>query len=322
MASPSRTNLASRKCSATSSIFASSLSGKRFEFDPLCFRKRIPLLEGFQIIFTALDKAIKLIRESTGKPEAAEKLIKAFGLDDEQATAILDAQLYKIAQMEIQKILDELREKKKEARRIEEIPRSEEKLWGDHQRRIGSALATKYAEKRRRTRMATDEDVLDFDEEKYIVKENTNVVLTRDGWVKRVGRLASVEGTRVREGDEVIAVVPGNTLDHVAFFADDGTAYTMRMNEIPASSGYGEPIAKFFKLDDRVKVIAAESPTNGSSPPRPRRQRARIHQALGLLVVTSEWPDAARAVCSIPHGVHEIGPALRPSRRQRQSRAG
>ena len=105
--------------------------------------------------------------------------------------------------------------------------------------------------------MGSSEDVLEFDPEAYIVRENTNVVLTRDGWIKRVGRLASVEGTRVREGDEVIAVVPGSTLDHVVFFADDGTAYTMRVNEVPASSGYGEPITKFFKLDDQVRVIGA-----------------------------------------------------------------
>ena len=103
-------------------------------------------------------------------------------------------------------------------------------------------------------------------------------MLTRDGWIKRVGRLASVEGTRVREGDEVIAVVPGNTLDHVVFLADDGTAYTMRMNEVPASSGYGEPIAKFFRLADQVRVITAvttdprftpadATPRNGEPPP-------------------------------------------------------
>src|SRR5205085_8668333 len=117
-------------------------------------------------------------------------------------------------------------------------------------------VADKYCD-RRRTRMASSEDAPDFDPEAYIVRENTNVVLTRDGWVKRVGRLASVEGTRVREGDAVTAVVPGNTLDHVIFFADDGTAYTLRVNEVPASTGYGEPIAKFFKLADQVKVIGA-----------------------------------------------------------------
>ena len=113
--------------------------------------------------------------------------------------------------------------------------------------------------KRHRTRIASEDALLEFDAEKYIVKENTNVVLTRDGWIKRVGRLASVEGTRVREGDSVIAVVPASTLDHVVFFADDGTAYTMRVNEVPASSGYGEPLAKFFKLADQVRIIGESS---------------------------------------------------------------
>src|SRR5208282_5987409 len=97
----------------------------------------------------------------------------------------------------------------------------------------------------------------EFDETEFIARENTNVVLTRDGWIKRVGRLASVETTRVREGDEVIAVAPGSTVDHVIFFGDDGTAFTMRINEVPASSGYGEPLAKYFRLADQVKVISA-----------------------------------------------------------------
>jgi len=260
---------------------------RRFEFDLAQLKKRIHILEGFQIIFDALDRAIKLIRQSNGKQDAAEKLIKEFELDEEQTAAILDAQLYKIAQMEIQKILDELREKKKEAKRIREILDSEAKLWGIIKDEL-NALAEKYAEKRRRTRMASDEDVLDFDEEKYIVKENTNVVLTRDGWIKRVGRLASVEGTRVREGDEVLAVVPGNTLDHVVFFADDGTAYTMRMNEVPASSGYGEPIAKFFKLDDQVRVVAAETADERFIPAKIKAPTKEDPDGPYLLVVTSE----------------------------------
>ena len=228
---------------------------KRFEFELDRLRKRIHLLEGFRIIFDALDKAIKIIRESSGKPDAAEKLIATFKLDQIQADAILDAQLYKIAQLEIKKILEELKEKKTEAERIETILRSEKKLWGVIKTEMDE-LTEKFGD-RRRTRMGSSEDAIDFDEEAYIVRDNTNVVLTRDGWIKRVGRLASVEGTRVREGDEVVAVVPGSTLDHVIFFADDGTAYTMRMNEVPASSGYGEPIAKFFRIADQVKVIAA-----------------------------------------------------------------
>jgi DNA gyrase subunit A len=259
---------------------------RRFEFDLAQLKRRIHLLDGFRIIFDALDKAIKMIRESDGKQDAATKLMSYFELDEEQTTAILDAQLYKIAQMEIQKVLDELRDKKREAKRIQEILGSEAKLW-DVIRQEFKEIEEKYAEKRS-TRIASDEELLEFDEEKYIVKENTNVVLTRDGWIKRVGRLASVEGTRVREGDAVIAVVPGSTLDNVAFFADDGTAYTMRINEVPSSSGYGEPIAKFFKLDDQVKIIAAETADARFIPAETKAPTKEDPSGPYLLVATSE----------------------------------
>jgi DNA gyrase subunit A len=228
---------------------------RRFEYQLRQLRRRIHILEGFAIIFNALDRAIKIIRESNGKPDAAEKLKAAFKLDDEQVTAILDAQLYKIAQMEIQKILDELKEKREKAKEIETILASKKKLWGVIKDEMDKLI--EQFPGRRKTRMASDEDVLTFDEEAYIVRENTNVVLTRDGWIKRVGRLQSVESTRVREGDEVVEVKAGSTLDHVVFFADDGTAYTMRINEVPATTGYGEPITKFFKLGDGVKVVGA-----------------------------------------------------------------
>jgi DNA gyrase subunit A len=227
---------------------------RRFEYQLRVLRRRIHILEGFAKIFDGLDKAIKIIRNSRGKPDAAEKLKVEFDLDDDQVTAILDSQLYKIAQLEIQKILDELKEKRKAAEQIESILKSPKKLWGVVRDEL-ETLANQDFVARRRTRMATDDDVLEFNEDAYIVRENTNVILTRDGWLKRVGRLTSVDSTRVREGDEVVAVVPSSTLDNVVFFADDGTAFTMRVNEVPASSGYGEPVGKFFKLADQVKMI-------------------------------------------------------------------
>jgi DNA gyrase subunit A len=258
---------------------------RRFEYELEQLRKRIHVLEGFRIIFDALEKALRLIRESEGKADAAARLIKAFKLDDVQAEAILDAQLYRLAQLEIKKILDELKDKKAEAARIEDLLRSDKKLWGVVKAELNE-VGEKYAD-RRRTRMASAEDTPDFDPEAYIVRENTNVVLTRDGWIKRVGRLASVEGTRVREGDAVIAVVPGSTLDHVIFFADDGTAYTMRINEVPASSGYGEPIAKFFRLGDQVRIVNAVTSDERFTPPD---QPANNGEPAGpyLLVVTAQ----------------------------------
>src|SRR5262249_3623425 len=228
-------------------------------------------------VFNALDQAIEIIRKSSGKADAADKLMRTFSLSERQADAVLDAQLYKIAQMEIKKILDELKEKSAEARKIEKLLASEKELWAVVKAELNE-VGEKFGD-RRRTRLGSADDAPDFDPEAYIVRENTNVVLTRDGWVKRVGRLASVEGTRVREGDAVMAVVPGSTLDHVVFFADDGTAYTMRINEVPATAGYGEPIAKFFRRADQVKIVGltttderfipAETPPPNGDPAGP-----------------------------------------------------
>lgn len=230
---------------------------KRFEYELEQLRKRIHILEGFKIIFDDLDRAIKIIRQSQGKQDAHEKLVATFKLSDIQTSAILESQLYRIAQMEIRRILEELAEKKKAAEKIEAILASKKKLWGVVKDEM-NALSEKFGG-RRRTRLSGGDDLPEYDEAAYIVRENTNVVITRDGWIKRVNRLASVEGTRVREGDSVLAVLPASTLDHAIFFADDGSAYTLAVNEIPVSSGYGEPITKFFKIGDNVKIINAST---------------------------------------------------------------
>jgi DNA gyrase subunit A len=172
------------------------------------------------------------------------------------------------------------------AEEIEAILSSTRRLWSIVKSEIND-LAKKFGDKRR-TRLGSAEDTPEFDPEAFIVKENTNVVLTADGWIKRVGRLASIEGTRVREGDSVIAVAPASTLDHVVFFADDGTAYTMRVNEIPASSGYGEPITKFFKLDDSVKVVNAVTTDNRFIPEKIKPVSKEDPPGPYLLVITKD----------------------------------
>jgi DNA gyrase subunit A len=259
---------------------------RRFEYELELLRKRIHILRGFKIIFDALDKAIKLIRESKGKADAAEKLMATFELDAIQTDAILDSQLYRIAQLEIKKIVDELKEKTEQAEKIEAILKSEKKLWGIIKDELNK-LAEDFGD-RRRTRMGSSEDSLDFDASAYIVKENTNVVVTQDGWIKRVGRLASVEGTRVREGDAVLAVAPASTLDHVIFLTDDGTAYTLRVNEVPATAGYGEPITKFFKLDDRVKILTAVTTDERFVPAETKPANKDEAPGPHLLVVTQQ----------------------------------
>lgn len=55
----------------------------------------------------------------------------------------------------------------------------------------------------------------------------------------------------------MLTVVPGSTLDNVVFFCNDGIAYTLPIDQLPISSGYGEPLAKRAKMKDGVSVVAA-----------------------------------------------------------------
>jgi DNA gyrase subunit A len=183
--------------------------------------------------------------------------MRAFPLDEEQTMAILELQLYRIAQLEIHRIVEELEEKKKEAARIRSILASEAKLWGVVQKEL-EEVAEKFGDERR-TRIGSSEEIAEFDPTAYIVRENTNVVLTKDGWIKRVGRLTNVESTRVREGDAVIDVAPGSTLDTVIFLSTEGIAYTMPIDQIPPSSGYGEPLSKHVKMGDGGSILKALS---------------------------------------------------------------
>lgn len=286
---------------------------RRLEYQLGQLEHRIHVLEGFALVFNDLDRALKIIRNSSGKRDAADKLMKVFTLDEEQTMAILELQLYRISQLEINTILEELEQKQAEAEKIRKLLASEPKLWKLIQGEL-EELSTQIADKRR-TAIGSSEEIAEFDAAAYIVRENTNVVLTRDGWIKRVGRLQSVETTRVREGDSVLDVIPGSTTDTVVFFASDGIAYTLGITDIPASSGYGEPISKHVKIKDGVGIIAAlttdprftpaDEESGAELPPAPYFLALTLHgQVMRLPLSPFRLPStkSGRKYCRLAEG--------------------
>src|SRR6185437_1261530 len=83
--------------------------------------------------------------------------------------------------------------------------------------------------------------------------------VSRDGWVKRQKEVKDLTTTRLREGDSVLAAFAGSTRASCVFFSNFGVAYTSRFVDVPASTGYGEPIQRLFKLKDGEKIVAALS---------------------------------------------------------------
>ena len=249
----------------------------RLEHELEALRKRIHILEGFEKVFDALDEIIRIIRKSDGKADSAEKIMKRFGLDAGQTDAILELKLYRLARLEILVIQNELAEKRKRARQIGGLLRDEDSRWKIVRDEIEEVQGTYGKTDRRRTVIETDDEVA-FTEDDFIVEEDNVVIVSRDGWVKRQKEVRDLSTTRLREGDSVLAVLPGSTRASVAFFSNFGVAYTARIIDVPASTGYGEPVQKLFKLRDGERIIAAfsldsrvvgkiESKKEGVAPP-------------------------------------------------------
>ncbi|MFA9476876.1 DNA topoisomerase (ATP-hydrolyzing) subunit A [Phycisphaerales bacterium AB-hyl4] len=231
--------------------------------------KRIHLLEGFAFAFDVLDDIIAIIRKSDGKADAAQKILKKYGpeqvgkggLDEEQIDAILELKLYRLARLEINVILDELKDKQKRAKEIRKLLAEEDAAgrWQIIRDEIDQLRKDYTKADKRRTLIESIDDEPTFNAEDFIVAEDNHVLVTVDGWVKRQKEIADPTKTRLREGDRVLTCQPGSTRATMCFLSNKGTAYTARIIDIPATTGYGEPIQKLFKLKDGERIIAAFS---------------------------------------------------------------
>ena len=233
----------------------------RLEHELQALKRRIHILEGFEKVFDALDEILRIIRKSDGKADAAERIMKRFELDGEQTDAILELKIYRLARLEILVITNELAEKRKRARQISGLLKSEEDRWNVVRQEI-EEVQKAYADPKkdpRRSELASDEGDVEYSADDFIVEEDNVVIVSRDGWVKRQKEVKDLSTTRLREGDSVVAVLPGSTRSSVVFFSNAGIAYTCRIVDVPASTGYGEPIQKLFKLRDGERVVGALS---------------------------------------------------------------
>ena len=230
---------------------------RRLEHELASLKKRIHILEGFETVFDALDEIIRIIRKSDGKADSAEKVMARFKLDAEQTDAILELKIYRLARLEILIIRKELDEKRSRARQINTLLKDEGSRWKLVRSEL-EEISSKYGDKRR-TAIESDSGEPAYSAEDFIVDEDNIVIVSRDGWVKRQKEVKDLSTTRLREGDAVMAVCAGSTRASIVFLSNFGAAYTSKIIDVPASTGYGEPIQKQFKLKDGEKIVAALS---------------------------------------------------------------
>src|SRR5256714_6213037 len=252
---------------------------RRFEYDLKQVEQRLHILEGFAKVYDALDEMLKRIRKSEGREDAAKRLIKRFKLSEKQADAIWEMKLYRLARLEILVIQKELKEKRAEQRRLKELLGNDRSRWAVVRDEIAE-IQKAYADKRRTKIGGAGSEEVEYSEEAFIADEDAQVVLTRDGWIKRVRELKDPSQTRVREGDEVAFVLGGSLKSNLVLFSNFGTAYVTRFNDVPASTGYGDPVQKLFKFDDQERVVGGLS--LDPRVPRPEKLVAVSKRGYGL----------------------------------------
>src|SRR5690606_22686613 len=117
---------------------------------------------------------------------------------------------------------------------LEDTLKSDKKIW----KIIANDLIDiikKYGNDRR-TKIGSEDKIIEFDPSAYVIKENTNIILSNDGWIKRLGKIQSIDKIRTREGDFVSFIVPGNTANNTILLSNDGIAYTIKSEIVPPSS--------------------------------------------------------------------------------------
>jgi DNA gyrase subunit A len=237
---------------------------KRTEFELRKARERAHVLEGYLIALDRLDEVIALIRASKDGPEAREGLMRAFGMSDAQAQAVLDMRLQRLTGLEREKLQAEYREVMEEIARLELILGEQTELWRvievelkDVRKRFGDE---------RRTQIADLSD--DISKEDLIAEEPMVVTLTRGGYIKRTpaaayraqargGRGATAQKTKDEDVNSLLLV--GSTHDYLLFFTDRGRVFREKIYDLPEAdrAARGSHVRNLLQLveDESVQTV-------------------------------------------------------------------
>ena len=230
---------------------------RRLAHELKALEARIHILRGFAAVFSALDEALKMIRASRDRADANARLRHRFSIDEDQADAVLDIKLYRLARMEVDAVLKELAEKEARAAQIRALLADEPGRWALVRSELRE-VKKKFADDRRSVIAGPDKAVT-YAAEDYIVSEDVYVIVTRDGWVKRQRSYTDLASIRVREGDRVLYALAASTRSTVGFFTSAGRCYTLRVDSLPQTTGHGDPVQKFFDFADRETVVGVVS---------------------------------------------------------------
>ena len=233
---------------------------KRTNFDLAFARKEMHITEGLVKAISILDEVIAVIRASKNKPDAIENLVKKFDFTTEQATAIVMLQLYRLTNTDITVLNEKLENLRKIIEELTGILNDESKLKGvikDELRRMKKEYGVP-----RKTEISETVKEIRIDQTDLITKEDVIIVLTNDGYLKRVPIKShnSADGeTALKPRDYVICYKQTNTLNKLCIFTSRGNYLYLPIHEIPSCKwkDLGKHISNFVTISPDDKAVNA-----------------------------------------------------------------
>ncbi|MBI1957567.1 MAG: DNA gyrase subunit A [Candidatus Niyogibacteria bacterium] len=237
---------------------------RRATFDLRRAEERAHILEGLKKAIDHIEAVITTIRASADREAAHANLVKKFDFSDKQASAILDMRLATLANLERQKITNELKEKQKLIEELKALLKDPKKILAVIKQEL-KAVSDKFGDERKTKIMAHAAKT--FSMEDLVPEAETVMVLTKGGYVKRVnpeeyrmqkrgGR--GLIGTDMKEEDMVTALLSANTHDDLLFFSSIGKVYQTKMYEVPEGkrTAKGKPIVNLLPITQNEAITS------------------------------------------------------------------
>ncbi|MCH8049173.1 DNA gyrase subunit A [Patescibacteria group bacterium] len=237
---------------------------RRTEFDLARAEERAHILEGLRIAIAKIDQVIKTIKKSKDRDEAKVNLMKTFKMTERQAVAILEMRLQSLANLERLKIEQEHEEKMKLIKDLKSILQSVKKIMSVIRKEV-EEIRDQFGQDRRTKIIKSG--VKEFSMEDVIPDAQTIVMMTKDGYIKRVDPDAfrqqarggkGVMGLTTKEEDTVESMFTTTTHQDLMFFTSRGRVFKLKVYEIPETSrtAKGQAIVNFLQLAPGEKVTA------------------------------------------------------------------
>ncbi|HXS07971.1 MAG TPA: DNA topoisomerase IV subunit A, partial [Rhizomicrobium sp.] len=226
---------------------------------------RLEVLEGYLAVYLNLDKVIKIIRtEDEPKP----KLMKAFGLNDNQAEAILNMRLRalrKLEEMEIRREHADLTKEQKELTKLLGSDKLKSEKLIEEVKAVDAKFGGKTKLGKRRTKIAGADDVAELSalaEEAVelasaVEKEPITIVCSEKLWLRALkSHQEESDAIKYREGDRRRFWIHAQTTDRLMMLATDGRFFTLDCSKLPGGRGNGEAIRTFIDLPPEADIAA------------------------------------------------------------------